>query len=82
MSARLRLSLTTALVVMLALVAFETVFYLQVLTDGDPNDNYLIAARGPSALVLGVGGWSGCAACGLAGRPGAVRHDLDRLSCC
>jgi two-component system, OmpR family, sensor histidine kinase BaeS len=54
MTARLRLALTTAVVVLLALVAFEAVFYLQVLTDGDPNDNYLITARAPRALILGA----------------------------
>jgi signal transduction histidine kinase len=53
-TARLRLALTTALVVLLALVAFETVFYLQVLTDGDPNDNYLITERAPRVIVLGL----------------------------
>jgi signal transduction histidine kinase len=41
-------------VVLLALVAFETVFYLQVLTDGDPTDNYLITERAPRVIVLGI----------------------------
>lgn len=54
MSTRLRLGLITALVVLFALVAFEAVFYLQVLADGDPDDNYLIAERAPRALVLGA----------------------------
>jgi two-component system sensor histidine kinase BaeS len=54
MSTRLRLGLITALVVLFALVAFEAVFYLQVLSDGGPDDNYLIAARAPRALVLGA----------------------------
>ena len=54
MSARLRLALTTALVVLVALVAFEAVFYLQLFTDGDPNDNYLITERAPRALILGA----------------------------
>jgi len=54
MSARLRLALSTALVVLLALAAFETVFYAEVLTDDDPADNYLITARAPRAIVLGV----------------------------
>jgi signal transduction histidine kinase len=54
MSARLRLAATTALVVLLALAAFEGVFYLEVLTDADPNDNYLITARASRVIVLGV----------------------------
>jgi two-component system sensor histidine kinase BaeS len=53
MSTRLRLGLITGLVVLLALVAFEAVFYLEVLADGSPGDDYLIAARAPRALVLG-----------------------------
>jgi signal transduction histidine kinase len=54
MSARLRLGLITGLIVLLALVAFEAVFYLEILADGSPADNYLIAARAPRALVLGA----------------------------
>jgi signal transduction histidine kinase len=54
MSARLRLALTTALVVLLALAAFETVFYFEVLTDQDPNDNYLVTQRAPRSVVLGI----------------------------
>jgi signal transduction histidine kinase len=54
MSARLRLAITTALVVLLALAAFETVFYLEILLDGDPTDNYLITARVPRAIALAV----------------------------
>jgi signal transduction histidine kinase len=41
-------------VVLLALLAFETVFYLQVLTDGNPDDNYLITERAPRVIVLGL----------------------------
>jgi signal transduction histidine kinase len=54
MSARLRLALTAAGVVLIALVAFETVFYVELLTDDDPTDNYLITARAPRALVVGA----------------------------
>jgi signal transduction histidine kinase len=54
MSTRFRLGLVTALVVLLALVAFEAVFYLEVLADGDPSDNYLITERAPRAIVLGA----------------------------
>jgi signal transduction histidine kinase len=54
LSTRLRLGLITALVVLLALVAFEGIFYLEVLADGNPGDNHLIAARAPRALVLGI----------------------------
>jgi two-component system sensor histidine kinase BaeS len=52
MSVRMRLALTAALVVLLALAAFETVFYLEVLTDGDPNHSYLITERAPRAALL------------------------------
>src|SRR5215472_2892788 len=65
MSTRLRLGLITGLVVLLALISFETVFYLEVLTDGSVADNYLIAARAPRALVLGV--VAACVAAVLAG---------------
>jgi two-component system sensor histidine kinase BaeS len=65
MSTRLRLGLITGLVVLLALVAFEAVFYLEVLADGNPGDNYMIAARAPRALVLG--GLAACTAALLAG---------------
>lgn len=54
LNVRLRLALTTALIVLLALIAFELAFYLEVLTDGDPADNYLITARAPRAIILGV----------------------------
>jgi signal transduction histidine kinase len=54
MSARLRLALTTALVVLLALAAFETVFYLEVLSDSEANGTYLITARAPRSILLGV----------------------------
>jgi signal transduction histidine kinase len=54
MSARLRLAVTTALVVLFALAAFETVFYLEVLADSDANGISLIAARAPRSLVMGV----------------------------
>jgi signal transduction histidine kinase len=54
MSTRLRLGMMTALVVLLALVVFEAVFYLELLTDGYPSDDYLISARAPRALVVGV----------------------------
>ena len=54
MSARLRLALTTALVVLMALTAFETVFYLEVLTDNDPDDNYLVTERAPRSVVVGA----------------------------
>jgi signal transduction histidine kinase len=46
------LGLVTAVVVLLALVAFEAAFYFEVLADGQP-DTYLISARAPRALVLG-----------------------------
>jgi two-component system sensor histidine kinase BaeS len=65
MSTRLRLGLITGLVVLLALVAFEAVFYIEVLADGSPGDNYLIAARAPRALILGA--LAACAAALLAG---------------
>jgi two-component system, OmpR family, sensor kinase len=61
MSTRLRLGLLTALIVMLALTAFEVAFYVEVLADGDPADNSLIAGRAPRAIVLGVVA-AGCAA--------------------
>src|SRR5690242_13092383 len=54
MSLRLRLALITGLVVLLALVAFELVFYLELLADGDATGNSLIAARAPRAIVLGL----------------------------
>ncbi|MBV9325538.1 MAG: HAMP domain-containing histidine kinase [Chloroflexi bacterium] len=54
MSARLRLALTTAAIVLLALVAFELAFAVEVLTNGDPADDYLVVDRAPRALLLGV----------------------------
>ena len=71
MSTRLRLGLITGVVVLLALVAFEAVFYLEVLADGNPGDNYVIAARAPRALVLG--GLAACTAALLAGWLGGLR---------
>jgi two-component system sensor histidine kinase BaeS len=65
MSTRLRLGLITGLVVLLALIAFETVFYVEVLADGSIADNYLIATRAPRALVLGM--VAACVAALLAG---------------
>lgn len=65
MSTRLRLGLITGLIVLLALIAFETVFYFEVLADGSVADNYLIATRAPRALVLGV--VAACVAAVLAG---------------
>jgi signal transduction histidine kinase len=54
MSARLRLALTTAVIVLLALAAFELIFYVEVLTDEDPSDNYWIIDRAPRAIVVGA----------------------------
>jgi signal transduction histidine kinase len=54
MSTRLRLALITALVVLLALVAFEAAFTIEVLTDGNPNDDYLVTQRAPRTIALGV----------------------------
>jgi two-component system sensor histidine kinase BaeS len=65
MSTRLRLGLITGLVVLLALIAFETVFYFEVLADGSVADDYLITTRAPRALVLGL--VAACAAAVLAG---------------
>ena len=76
MSTRLRLGLLTALIVMLALSAFEVAFYMEVLADGDQADHSLIAARAPRALVLGVLA-AGCAAL-LAGWLGG--RLLERLT--
>jgi signal transduction histidine kinase len=54
MSARLRLAVTTALVVLMALAAFEAVFYLELLIDSDVNGTYLITTRAPRSILLGV----------------------------
>jgi len=70
MSTRLRLGLITGLVVLLALVAFEAVFYLEVLADGGAGDAYLIEARAPRALLLGA--VAACVAAVLAGWLGGL----------
>jgi signal transduction histidine kinase len=54
MSTRLRLGLITGLVVLVALVAFEAFFYLEILADGDPSDDYLITARATRAILVGA----------------------------
>jgi signal transduction histidine kinase len=61
MSTRLRLALTTALVVLLALAALEIAFYLQVLTDSRPTDNDLIMARAPRSILVGASAALGAA---------------------
>jgi two-component system sensor histidine kinase BaeS len=65
MSTRLRLALITGLIVLLALIAFEAVFYVEVLADGSGVDNYMMTARAPRALILGA--IAACAAAVLAG---------------
>jgi hypothetical protein len=53
-SARARLALTTGLIVLLMLVTFEALFYVDVLRSEAPSVESLIAARAPRALVLGA----------------------------
>jgi signal transduction histidine kinase len=53
MSVRRRLAMTTGLIVLVALTAFEALFYFEILTNDSPYDNYLVVDRVPRALVLG-----------------------------
>jgi signal transduction histidine kinase len=52
MSVRRRIALAAGLIVLLTLVVFELVFYLEVLTD-PARDNVIVAERLPRALLLG-----------------------------
>jgi len=54
MTVRRRLALAAGLIVLLTLVAFELLFYLEVLTD-PARDNYIVAERLPRAILLGTG---------------------------
>jgi signal transduction histidine kinase len=54
MSVRRRLALVTGLIVLLTLVTFELLFYLEVLLD-PARDNELVLERLPRALLLGTG---------------------------
>jgi two-component system sensor histidine kinase BaeS len=47
------LALAAGLSVLVTLVAFELVFYVEILTDPD-RDNYIVAERVPRALVMGT----------------------------
>jgi signal transduction histidine kinase len=53
MSVRRRLAMTTGLIVLVALTAFEALFYFEILTDDSPDNNHLVAGRVPRAIVLG-----------------------------
>jgi signal transduction histidine kinase len=53
MTIRRRLAVATGLIVLVTLVAFELVFYVEVLTD-PARDNYIVLARLPRAVVLGT----------------------------
>lgn len=53
MTVRRRLALVTGLIVLVALIAFESLFYLEILLDPS-RDNDLVLERLPRALVLGT----------------------------
>jgi signal transduction histidine kinase len=53
MSVRRRLALMIGLIVLVALTAFEALFYFEILTDESPYDDYLVVDRVPRALLLG-----------------------------
>jgi signal transduction histidine kinase len=53
MTVRRRVALTSACVVLVTLVAFELIFYLEVLLD-PLRDNYVVLERLPRAVVLGA----------------------------
>jgi signal transduction histidine kinase len=71
MSVRRRLALAAGLIVLVTLVAFELLFYLEVLTD-PARDNVIVAERLPRALLLGSAAALVAAACAawLAGTHG------------
>lgn len=54
MSVRRRLALTTGAIVLVALTVFELLFYLDVLLDNTPSDDWLILQRIPRALIVGA----------------------------
>jgi signal transduction histidine kinase len=54
MTVRRRLALAAGLIVLVTLVAFELLFYVEILTD-PARDNYIVAERLPRALLLGTG---------------------------
>jgi signal transduction histidine kinase len=53
MTVRRRLAVATGLIVLVTLVAFELLFYVEILTD-PARDNYIVAERVPRALLLGT----------------------------
>jgi len=53
MTVRRRLAVAAGLIVLVTLVAFELLFYVEILTD-PAQDNYIVAERLPRALVLGT----------------------------
>lgn len=53
MTVRRRLALAAGLIVLVTLVAFELLFYIEILTD-PARDNYIVEERLPRALILGT----------------------------
>jgi signal transduction histidine kinase len=53
MTVRRRLAVASGLIVLVILVAFEVLFYVEVLSD-PARDNYIVADRLPRALLLGA----------------------------
>jgi signal transduction histidine kinase len=68
MTVRRRLALAAGLIVLVTLVAFELLFYLEILTD-PARDNYIVTERLPRALILGTIAvlFAACLAAWLAG---------------
>ena len=54
MTIRRRLALATGLIVLVTLLAFELLFYLEIVLD-PIRDNEVVLERAPRALVLGIG---------------------------
>ena len=54
MTVRRRLAFVTGLIVLVTLVTFELLFYVEILLD-PARDNYLVLERAPRALILGTG---------------------------
>jgi signal transduction histidine kinase len=53
MTVRRRLALATGLIVLVTLLAFELLFYLEIVLD-PALDNYVVLERAPRALILGT----------------------------
>jgi two-component system, OmpR family, sensor kinase len=53
MTVRRRLAIAAGLIVLVTLLAFEVVFYVEILSD-PARDNYIVTERLPRALVLGT----------------------------